>query len=66
MYNKASEHGLDPSIFYPEKVEALLNKFYDKKKIKTTDEAYQDMANLELLLANSLIQLFKCYAIWYN
>jgi murein L,D-transpeptidase YcbB/YkuD len=55
MYNKASEHGLDPSIFYPEKVEALLNKFYDKKKIKTTDEAYQDMANLELLLANSLI-----------
>lgn len=54
-YQRAGEHGLDPKIFYTPQIQTLLNKFYDKKSIKTLDEAYNDMANLELLLANSLI-----------
>jgi murein L,D-transpeptidase YcbB/YkuD len=52
---KAAEHGLDPKMFQTEKIKALLAKFYDKTAIKTTDEAYQDMAQLELTIANSLI-----------
>lgn len=52
---KANEHGLDPKMFQAEKVKALLAKFYDKTAIKTTDEAYQDMAQLEITMANSLI-----------
>ncbi|RKR81228.1 L,D-transpeptidase-like protein [Mucilaginibacter gracilis] len=52
---KANEHGLDPKMFQTEKIKLLLAKFYDKKAIKTTDEAYTDMAQLELSIANSLI-----------
>jgi murein L,D-transpeptidase YcbB/YkuD len=54
-YQKANEHGLDPKMFQPEKLKALLDKFYNKKAIKTIGEAYQDMAQLELATANSLI-----------
>lgn len=52
---KSNEHGLDPKMFQTEKLKALLNKLYDKKAIKTTDEAYQEMAALEITMANSLI-----------
>jgi len=52
---KANQHGLDPKMFQAEKIRILLAKFYDKKAIKTTDEAYQDMAQLEISIANSLI-----------
>ncbi|OKS87387.1 L,D-transpeptidase scaffold domain-containing protein [Mucilaginibacter polytrichastri] len=52
---KAGEHGLDPKIFNAQAYNALLNKFYDKTAIKTTDEAYHDMAELEVMTANVLI-----------
>ncbi len=55
FYDKSGEHGLDPKMFQNEQIKALVNKFYDKKGIKTTAEAYQVMAQLELLIANSLI-----------
>jgi murein L,D-transpeptidase YcbB/YkuD len=52
---KSGEHGLDPKIFKAGEIKDLLNKFYTKKEVKNLKEAYQDMAQLELLLANSLI-----------
>lgn len=52
---KANEHGLDPNIFKAQAYNNLLNKFYDKQAIKTTDEAYQDLAQLELMTANLLV-----------
>jgi murein L,D-transpeptidase YcbB/YkuD len=51
----AGEHGLDPKMFQADQVNDLVNKFYGKKAIKTTEEAYQNMAELEVMLANSLI-----------
>jgi murein L,D-transpeptidase YcbB/YkuD len=54
-YDKANEHGLDPKMFQSEQIKALVNKFYSKTGIKTLPEAYQDMAQLEILIANSLI-----------
>src|SRR6185312_7359023 len=55
-FMKADEHGLNPKMFQTDEIRALLKKFYDKKAIKTVDEAYHDMAELELLYANSLIK----------
>lgn len=52
---KSGEHGLDPKIFKAGEIKDLLNKFYTKKGVKNLKEAYQDMAQLEILLANSLI-----------
>ena len=54
-FAKANLHGLDPKMFQADKIKSLLAKFYDKQAIKTTDEAYLDMAQLELTIANSLI-----------
>ena len=54
-FQKASEHGLSPEMFAEEKLRTLINKFQTKKGIKTLDEAYHDMAELELTAANSLI-----------
>ncbi len=53
--SKSGAHGLDPTIFSTEEITGLVAKFYDKKAIKTAKEAYQDLADLELLLANSMI-----------
>lgn len=55
-YDKANDQGLDSNMFQPQQVRALIAKFYDKKAIKTVNEAYHDMAELELLTANSLIK----------
>jgi murein L,D-transpeptidase YcbB/YkuD len=55
-FKKAGEHGLDPKLFKAEEMEALVNKIYDKKAIKTLDEAYRTLAQLELLTANSMIR----------
>jgi murein L,D-transpeptidase YcbB/YkuD len=55
-FQKAGEHGLDPKIFNAVELAALINKFYNKKEIKTLDEAYHAIAELELLTANSLIR----------
>jgi len=54
-YRAANEHGLDPSLFHEAEITALINKFYNKKEIKTLDQAYYAIAELELLTANSLI-----------
>jgi len=54
-YDKANENGLDSNMFQVAQIRALVSKFYNKKAIKTVDEAYHDMAELELLTANSLI-----------
>jgi len=55
-YDKANDQGLDSNMFQPQQVRELVTKFYTKKGIKTVDEAYHDMAELELLTANSLIK----------
>jgi len=52
---KSAAHGLDPEIFKYNTLNALVAKFYDKKAIKSKEEAYQQLADLELLTANSLI-----------
>lgn len=53
--NKSNVHGLDPSMFKVGELSALVNKFYDEKAIKTKEEAYQALADLEIMAANSLI-----------
>jgi len=53
--NKANDHGLDPKLFKAREIDSLLDKIYAKKSIKTLDEVYQDMAQVELLMANALI-----------
>lgn len=53
--DRSAEHGLEPAMFQSNHIKVLLDKFNDKRAIKTTDEAYRDMAELELLVANSLI-----------
>lgn len=52
--SRSTEHGLDPKIFSATEYNSLLNKFYDKKAIKSTGEAYEDMAKLEILTASAL------------
>jgi murein L,D-transpeptidase YcbB/YkuD len=54
-FERANEHGLSPKLFQTDELKQLLAKFNDKKGIKTLDEAYHNMAQLEILLANSLI-----------
>jgi murein L,D-transpeptidase YcbB/YkuD len=56
FFMKAGDHGLNPKMFQTDEIRALLNKFYDKKGIKTVDEAYRDMAQLEILSANALLK----------
>ncbi|WP_158826542.1 L,D-transpeptidase family protein [Mucilaginibacter lacusdianchii] len=51
----ADDHGIDPRVFQAQQVTDLVNKFYSKNAIKNADEAYQNMAELEVMLANSLI-----------
>jgi murein L,D-transpeptidase YcbB/YkuD len=53
--SKSSDHGLAPTIFNVEELTTLINEFYSKDGIKTSDEAYTELAKLELKLANSLI-----------
>jgi murein L,D-transpeptidase YcbB/YkuD len=53
--NKAGAHGLSPEMFNASQFAELLAKIYDRKAIKTVEEAYQVIAELELTTANSLI-----------
>lgn len=55
-FQMADSHGLDPQIFKAQEIDALIKKIDAKKGIKTLDEAYHDIAELELLMANSLIK----------
>ncbi|PAW92087.1 L,D-transpeptidase [Mucilaginibacter sp. MD40] len=52
---KAGQHGLDPNMFKADQIKQLTAKFKDKKAIKDLNEAYHDIAMLELLTANSLL-----------
>src|SRR5205823_12952672 len=52
---RAGEHGLNPAMFKGDQIMALVNKINSKDAIKTTDEAYEAIAQLELATANSLI-----------
>ncbi|MGZ3754452.1 MAG: L,D-transpeptidase family protein [Mucilaginibacter sp.] len=54
-YQNAYLHGLDAKMFNADKMAALMNKLISQKDIKTLDEAYHVMAELELQSANSLI-----------
>src|SRR5260221_3701487 len=54
-FQKADMHGLDSGMFQPARIRALVNKFRAKNGIKTLNEAYHDMAELEIISANSLI-----------
>jgi len=54
-YKRASEHGLDPAMFHPGQISDLMAKFYSKDAIKTTRQSYYDIAKLEILAANSMI-----------
>jgi murein L,D-transpeptidase YcbB/YkuD len=51
----AADHGLDPAMFDASSFEQLVNKVYDKRGIKSVEEAYKAIAELELVTANSLI-----------
>ena len=53
--DNSTAHGLDSRIFQANKIRFLLNTICDKNAIKTTTEAYQDMATLEILVANTMI-----------
>jgi murein L,D-transpeptidase YcbB/YkuD len=54
-YMHADEHGLNAEMFQAEEVKGLVDRFMAKKGIKTLNEAYRDMAGLEIVAANSLI-----------
>ncbi|TWR25139.1 L,D-transpeptidase family protein [Mucilaginibacter pallidiroseus] len=54
-FQKASEHGLDPRMFKAEEIKQLVAKFKDKKAFKNINEAYAAIADLEIMMANSLI-----------
>jgi L,D-transpeptidase YcbB len=51
----ADEHGLNAEMFQSAGLKATIAKFYAKPGVKTLDEAYHDMAELEITAANSLI-----------
>jgi murein L,D-transpeptidase YcbB/YkuD len=53
--SKANSHGLDPQLFAANSLSELLKKVYDKNAIKTVDDAYKAIAELEITAANSLI-----------
>lgn len=55
-FAKASEHGLNPELFRTKEYTELVNKLYHKNGIKTIDEAYQDLAKLEILSASLLMR----------
>lgn len=54
-FEKASVHGIDPAFFKAKEYKELTAKLYDKNGISSTEQAYEDLAKLELLTANSLI-----------
>lgn len=55
-YQNAGQHGLNPELFKANEIGELINKFYKKKEIKTVDQAYHAIAELEILSANSLLR----------
>ncbi len=54
-FSRANEHGLNPAMFRPDELNAMIAHFSNKNSMKTLDEAYHDMAELEITAASSLI-----------
>ncbi|WP_428329539.1 L,D-transpeptidase family protein [Mucilaginibacter sp.] len=54
-YFKANEHGLDAGMFDADKLRTLIYEFNQKGKVKSLDEIYHEIAELEITSANSLI-----------
>ncbi len=54
-FRRAPDHGLTAAMFQANKIQSLLDAFHDKTLIKTPQQAYQDMAELEITAANALI-----------
>jgi len=54
FYSKANEHGIDPKLFQPEELKAMIAKFHDVNSIKTANEVYSELAKLELLATSTL------------
>lgn len=72
----AGTHGIDPEVFKSKKLNSLLATIYDKKAVKSVDEAYNVLIDLELAAANAftdysnalqfgLISPRKIYAQYY-
>jgi murein L,D-transpeptidase YcbB/YkuD len=55
-FDKITEHGLSKKPYHITAIRTLVAKFHDKNGILTTDEAYHELARLELLTASSLIK----------
>lgn len=54
-FEKSADHGIDPELFKAKEYKLLADKIYDKQGVKTIEEAYSELAKLEILSANSLI-----------
>jgi len=54
ILSDAHAHGLNPKSFSVGRLNELLNKIYKKRAIKSIDEAYQVLIDLELTAANSI------------
>lgn len=55
LFMHAGDHGLNSKIFQAAELHEMLSHFGDKKYFKSVEQAYLDMARLELFFANSLI-----------
>ena len=53
--SKSNDHGISPEVFNANTLSALVNKLYEKDSIKTVEQAYKVIAEVELMAANSLI-----------
>lgn len=51
----SAEHGLEPNMFKADTLRKMLNAVYDKSAIKNAEQAYKELAKLELTMANSLL-----------
>ena len=51
----AGEHGIDPKLYRSEQIDTLIARLKAKKGVKTINEAYHDMAELEMLSADAMI-----------
>jgi murein L,D-transpeptidase YcbB/YkuD len=54
-YDKSGEHGLSSRMFRSRQIKAIVARLNSGTGIKTINQAYHDVAVLELLTANSLI-----------
>ena len=54
-FDKSGDHGFDPKMFQSQQIKYLVAQLSSTTEIKTADEAYRDLAELEILSTNSLI-----------